>query len=76
MLPSPDDVAGFRSAMRTQYIEAFLKDGNTLDNLPPGIPKRELEMIKRVFQTFDKNGDGKLDDTERAALIEYLHKMK
>ena len=27
-------------------------------------------MIKRVFQTFDKNGDGKLDDEERAALMQ------
>jgi Ca2+-binding EF-hand superfamily protein len=29
-------------------------------------------MLKRLFQTFDKNGDGKLDAGERAALMQYL----
>lgn len=71
-LPSPDDVPAFRREMRAAYIESFLAEGNTLADLPPGIPKGELEMIKRVFQKFDLNGDGKLDDTERAALIKYL----
>jgi mono/diheme cytochrome c family protein len=71
-LPSPADVAPFRREMRTAYMESFLSEGNTLDDLPPGIPKGELEMIKRVYQTFDKNGDGKLDAQERAALMQYL----
>ncbi len=72
-LPSPEDVPAFRRAMRTQYIEAFLAEGNGIDDLPPGIPKGELELFKRVFQSFDKNGDGKLDAEERAALLKYLH---
>jgi len=71
-LPSPEDVPAFRREMRTAYMESFLAEGNTLADLPPGIPKGELEMIKRAFQAFDKNGDGKLDDEERAALIKYL----
>jgi Ca2+-binding EF-hand superfamily protein len=29
-----------------------------------------------VFQTFDKNGDGKLDTEERAALMQYLHGLR
>jgi hypothetical protein len=28
-----------------------------------------------LLQQFDKNGDGKLDDTERAALIDFLRTM-
>jgi mono/diheme cytochrome c family protein/thiol-disulfide isomerase/thioredoxin len=75
-LPSAEDVPAFRREMRTQYIESFLAEGNTLKDLPPEIPKGELELIKRVFQTFDKNGDGKLDAEERAALMQYLHGMQ
>jgi hypothetical protein len=72
-LPSPADVPTFRREMREAYMESFLAEGNGIADLPPGIPKGELEMIKRIFQTFDKNGDGKLDANERAALMEYLH---
>jgi thiol-disulfide isomerase/thioredoxin len=76
VLPSPADVPAFRREMRTQYMESFLAEGNGIDDLPPGIPKAELEFFKRVFQTFDKNGDGKLDAEERAALMQYLHGLR
>jgi mono/diheme cytochrome c family protein len=75
-LPSPADVPAFRREMRTQYMESFLAEGNGIDDLPPGIPKGELEMLKRLFQSFDKNGDGKLDADERAALMQYLHGLR
>ena len=71
-LPSPDDVPAFRREMRTEYMESFLAEGNGIEALPPSIPSGELELIKRVFQRFDKNGDGKLDAEERAALMQYL----
>jgi mono/diheme cytochrome c family protein len=75
-LPSPADVPAFRREMRTQYMEAFLAEGNGIDDLPPGIPSGEMEMLKRLFRTFDKNGDGKLDAQERAALMQYLHGIR
>jgi mono/diheme cytochrome c family protein len=75
-LPSLDDVRPFRQAMRTQYMEAFLAEGNGIADLPPGIPAAEVERIKKVFQMFDKNGDGKLDEQERAALIKFLSGVK
>ncbi len=71
-LPSPADVPAFRREMRTAYMESFLAEGNGIADLPPGIPKGELEMLKRMFQAFDKDGDGKLDASERAALMDYL----
>jgi len=76
VLPSPADVPVFRREMRTAYMESFLAEGNTLADLPPGIPKGELGMIKRGFQTFDKNGNGKLDAEERAALMQYLRGLR
>lgn len=76
VLPSPADVPVFRREMRTAYLESFLAEGNGIGDLPPGIPKAELEIFKRIFQTFDKNGDGKLDADERAALMQYLRGLR
>lgn len=73
VLPSPADVPAFRRAMRTQYIEMFLAEGNSIDDLPQDLPRARLELFKRVFRSFDKNGDGKLDAQERTALMNYLH---
>jgi len=75
-LPSPADVPVFRREMRLAYMDSFLAEGNGIDDLPPGIPKPELEMLRRIFQAFDKNGDGKLDAGERAALMQYLHGLR
>ncbi len=76
VLPSPADVPEFRRAMRTEYIAAFLAEGNGIGDLPPGIPAAQRELFKRAFQSFDKNGDGKLDAAEQAALLEYLRRAR
>jgi mono/diheme cytochrome c family protein len=71
-LPTPADVHPFQQAMRMQYLESFLAEGNGIGDLPPGLPAAQVEKYKRMFQAFDKNGDGKLDAEERAALFQFL----
>ena len=75
-LPTPADVAPFQQAMRLQYLESFLAEGNGIDDLPPGLPAARVERYKRMFQMFDKNGDGKLDAEERAALFQFLRGLR
>ncbi len=31
-----------------------------------------MQVLKQLFQRFDKNGDGKLDAEERASLMHFL----
>jgi len=76
VLPSPDDVPAFRRAMRIQYVESFLAEGNRIDDLPQDLPPRQLEFIKKVFRSFDKDGDGQLDADERAALMAFLKRFQ
>jgi mono/diheme cytochrome c family protein len=70
ILPAPADVAPFQRDMRLATIEKILESGDlsALRGRIPGGGARLQQMIK----AFDKNGDGKLDADERAALMEFL----
>ena len=72
ILPTPADVPEFQRDMRLSMIDEMLKSGG-LSGLRgiPGLGGRGAML----FQRFDTNHDGKLDDTERAALIDFLRTM-
>jgi hypothetical protein len=72
VLPSPDDVAPFRRDMRLAIIEDMLESGDmrALSRLP-GMAGRAQMLMKQ----FDKNGDGKLDAEERAALMKFIRSI-
>lgn len=72
ILPSPADVAPFRRDMRLALIDDMLSSGdlNALNRVP-GMGGRGQMLLKQ----FDKNGDGKLDAEERAALMAFLKSM-
>jgi hypothetical protein len=71
VLPSPADVAPFRRDMRLAMIEDILSSGD-LTALSGRIPGMNAQRMQQMMQQFDKNGDGKLDAEERAALMEFL----
>jgi hypothetical protein len=72
VLPAPADVAPFQRDMRLAIVDDMLASGDmTALRRIPGMGGRAQQLM----QMFDKNGDGKLDATERAALMEFLRGM-
>ena len=72
VLPTPADVAPFQRDMRLAVIEDMLSSGDmTALRRIPGMGGRGQQLL----QIFDKNGDGKLDETERAALMDFIRGM-
>ena len=75
VLPSPKDVMPFQNAVMRQLVESFVADVRNLDDLPPEVPPAMAERLRAMLKFFDRNGDGKLDDTERAALRQTLQAL-
>jgi len=72
VLPTPADVGPFQRDMRLALIEQLLSEGDmTALRRIPGFAGRTQQMM----QQFDKNGDGKLDESERATLMEFIRGM-
>jgi hypothetical protein len=74
VLPSPADVSAFQREMRLSLLADFLEAGD-LSRIRGRIPGLNAERAQQMLKMFDKNGDGKLDAEERAALIDFLRTM-
>ena len=72
VLPTPADVAPFQRDMRLMAIDNLIASTGDVSRLRGRVPGMNAARLQQLMTTFDKNGDGKLDDEERAALIEFL----
>jgi hypothetical protein len=75
VLPSQKDVPAFRRASLLQLLDSFLGGGGGIDDLPPGVASGTAQRLRQAFTLFDANHDGKLDDKERAALLELVQRL-
>ena len=75
VLPSPKDVPAFRTAALTELLDTFFAGGGGVDDLPPGVAGAAAQRLRQAFNLFDANHDGKLDDRERAALMEAVRRL-
>ena len=72
-VPTPADAVTFQKEMRLEFLDEFLaRGGGDLSKAPPEIGPQQLARLQQAIQFFDKNQNGKLDDDERAALINFL----
>ncbi len=72
ILPTPADVAPFQRDMRLETLDAMIASTGDVSRLRGRVPGMNGARLQQLMTTFDKNGDGKLDTSERAALIEFL----
>jgi hypothetical protein len=75
ILPTPADAAPFQRDLRLNAIDRAIAATGDLSRLRGRFPGMNGQRSQQLMTQFDKNGDGKLDDQERAALIEFLRGM-
>jgi hypothetical protein len=73
LLPTTEEARDLQQQVGRQYLDQFLSQVVTLDDLPyEMLGQQAVERLTQVFKMFDKNADGKLDDGERTAMIEFV----
>jgi hypothetical protein len=77
LLPTPESAKQFEQQMRVQYLKNFIMQGGTIADLERGAPGGEGRgRLKMLFAIVDSNGDGVLDEHERAALVQMLDRLQ
>ena len=70
-LDDPASVSDFQRDVSAQFIASMVE----VDTDTGGLGRPQSAGLKYLRQMFDKNHDGRLDEDERRALIEYLRKQ-
>ena len=73
LLPTTDETRDLQRDVGRQYVEQFLSQVRTLDDLPYEMLSPDaVTRLTQVFKMFDKNSDGRLDDAERTAMLAFV----
>jgi mono/diheme cytochrome c family protein len=73
VVPTRADIRDLQREVRQQLVQQFLTRLETLQDLQKeALPPEAAGRVEVLFKMFDKNGDGRLDDSERAAMLEFV----
>ncbi|HEX5228415.1 MAG TPA: hypothetical protein VFW44_11925 [Bryobacteraceae bacterium] len=77
VLPTPGEVRELHQIVGREYVEQFLSQVETLQDLPYEMLSPDATArLTQAFKFFDKNGDGRLDDAERTAMITFIKNLE
>ncbi len=75
LLPTPETARSFDQVMRLQYLKNFIIQGGNIADIERESPaggNTARNRLRMLFAVLDSNGDGVLDDHERAALVQMI----
>ena len=77
VLPTPADARDFRREVGREYVDQFLAQVETLHDLPYEMLSPDaVQRLTQLFKLFDKNGDGRLDNDERTAMLTFVKNLE
>jgi hypothetical protein len=77
VLPTRADIPELQRDVRRQVVEQVLSQVETLQDLSDEwLPANATARIAQLFKAFDKNGDGKLDEGERTAMLNFVKRLE
>ncbi len=77
VLPTPEDARDFRREIGREYVDQFLSQVETLQDLPYEMLSPDaVQRLTQLFKAFDKNGDGRLDSDERDAMLAFVNNLE
>ncbi len=77
VVPTRADITELQGDARRQIVAQILNQVETLQDLSDEwLPANSTQRLEQLFKAFDKNGDGKLDADERAAMLAFVKSLE